>query len=58
MKNEKKLCRKIELGYCPDYIVRIVLQGSNCVARERPGKKKFVVKIVLQYNFCIVEKKA
>ena len=33
MKNEKKkLVQKIELGYCPDYIVRIVLQGSNCIA--------------------------
>ena len=34
MKNEKKkICaEKIELGYCPDYIVRIVLQGSNCIA--------------------------
>ena len=30
---------------------------KNCIARER-AEKKIVVKIVLQYNFCIVEKKA
>ena len=28
MKNEKKnWCKKIELGYCPDYIVR----SENCI---------------------------
>ena len=34
MKNEKKkFVQKIELGYCPNNIVRIVLQGSNCIGK-------------------------
>ena len=54
MKNEKKkLCRKIELGYCPDYIVRIVLQCSNCIARERAGKKNCSENcIAIQFLYC------
>ena len=56
---KKKLCRTV-FGllpklYCEKKI--FVLQPWFCITRERAGKKKIVVKIVLQYNFCIVEKK-
>ena len=60
MKKKKKIGAEPFLGYCPNYIVKkkiFVLQPWFCIARERAGKK-IVVKIVLQYNFCIVEKKA
>ena len=53
---------KIVFGLLPNCLVKnkikFVLQPCNCIAREKAGKKKIVVKIVLQYNFCIVEKKA
>ena len=56
--NEKKknCCAEPFLGYCPKYIVKIfffVLQALQLYFKREGWKKKIVVKIVLQYHFCI-----
>ena len=58
MKNKK--FAELFLGYCPNYIVKRKFLYCNLgfVLQEKGLEKKIVVKIVLQYNFCIVEKKA
>ena len=48
MKNEKKkiLCRKIELGYCPNNIVRkfvFVLQGWIVLQPRQLGRAEIVL---------------
>ena len=63
----KKMCSaEIVFGLLPNCIVKkqnriffffFYCKPCNCIARERAGKK-IVVKIVLQYHFCIAERKA
>ena len=67
---KKKICAEPFLGYCPNYIVK---KENFCIARKALYcdivaldvqerrivlQVEWVLKIVLQYNFCIVEKKA
>ena len=53
---KKKISAETVFGLLPNCIVNLYCKPCNCIARERAGK--FVVKIVLQYNFCIAEKRA
>ena len=53
---KKKFSAEIVFGLLPNCIVNLYCKPCNCIARERAGK--IIVKIVLQYNFCIAEKRA
>ena len=52
---KKNFCAEPFLGYCPNYIVKRKFLYCNLgfVLQERGLEKKIVVKIVLQYHFCI-----
>ena len=58
---KKKFCSrsaKTVLGHCPNCIVNLYCKPCNCIARERAGKIVEKKKFVLQYHFCIAERKA
>ena len=50
--NEKKKILLQNRLYCEEEKFFFYCKPCNCIARER-AKKKMVVKIVLQYHFCI-----
>ena len=67
---KKNICAEPFLGYCTNYIMK---KENFCIARKALYcdivaldvqerrivlQVEWVLKIVLQYNFCIVEKKA
>ena len=54
---EKKIDARTVFGLLPNCIVNLYCKPCNCIASER-AEKIVVKKIVLQYHFCIVERKA
>ena len=57
---KKNVVQKPFLGYCPIVMEKkkICIASLAIVLQERGLEKKIVVKIVLQYLFCIAERKA
>ena len=57
---KKKISAETVFGLLPNCIVKkkICIASLAIVLQERRLEKKIVVKIVLQYNFCIAEKRA